>query len=153
MQVKCHNRTMKLHAVWDTGLIEVMFKSQYTGTDEEKDIKSWASDLARSIKNGVYTSAAPGWISCHSTTKPVTKRDAEVEEEVEVLGGKKVIPPLACPWGWATESNAYCCVSLSFPVRNDSHPTTCQSIVFSYKRGADICTGTYYKRAISVVSP
>jgi len=130
VHAKCDGETKKLHAIWDTGLIEVMLNAHYDGPD---DTEAWASDLAKSIKNGIYTTSAPGWISCSSTTQPVRRRGQL--DELEVLAGRNTIAPLACPWGWAAESNAYCC-----------------SIVFSYGEDDDLCTGGYYDHAISVIN-
>jgi hypothetical protein len=45
------------------------------------------------------------------------------------------VTPLKCPLVWAQEANAYDC-----------------SFVFSYTKGTDLCTGTYYKNAIPIVS-
>jgi hypothetical protein len=115
VHAKCNHKTQKLHAIWDTEMIEIMLSARYDGPD---DTKAWASDLAKSIKNGIYATSAPGWISCHSATKPV-ERHAQLDD-IEAL---RSFTPLACPWGWAEESNAYCCVRLILLFRSYSYLT------------------------------
>jgi hypothetical protein len=91
-------------------MIVKMVNSTYNGNTQ-----SWASALVKEIKTGSYKSDAAGWISCSSTTEPLSRRRTIVEDVKEILDARQSpsqVTPLACPMVWAKESNAYDCVRL-----------------------------------------
>ncbi|PIL32497.1 hypothetical protein GSI_05200 [Ganoderma sinense ZZ0214-1] len=116
------------------------------------DVGTYAADLVNEIKlqTGTYKSKTSDWLSCTSTTEPVSKRffltkpptlEDEVrrllpsdDESVEELERRATVTPLECPLEWARESNAYCC-----------------STVFTYTSGEDLCTSSYYTNAVPVI--
>jgi S1/P1 Nuclease len=121
----CNGKSTELHATWDTGMIEVMLKSTYGST---KDIEPWANDLVEAIQNGIYQSSAAGWISCHSTTKPAPRGLSHIDD-LRIVA--KNIAPLACPLGWAKESNAYDCVCIFSLYDERLRPeTSCSRLYF-----------------------
>ena len=106
----CNGKKTNLHATWDTGMIEIHVSSIYKG-----DTQSWASALVNNIKTGSYKSNAAGWISCSSTTEPLSRRRTVEEDVKKILNGRQSpseVTSLACPMVWAKESNAYDCVCL-----------------------------------------
>ena len=132
----------------DTGMVEKNIDDNHGG-----DVETYASDLISEIKvrffrlaeliasipvlnahaqTGSYKSKTKDWLSCTSTTEPVSKRffltrSPTIEDEVksllprdedegeEALERRVTITPLECPLEWSRESNTYCCVST--PVR------------------------------------
>lgn len=110
MHAKCHGQSTNLHSVWDTGIIVTHVDSDFNG-----DTQSWASSLVQQIKTGSYKSKATGWISCSSTTEPLS-RCRDIESDVKDILNQpqthfQVTPlQLACPMVWAKESNIYDCV-------------------------------------------
>jgi len=91
-------------------MIVKMVNSTYNG-----DPQNWASALVKQIKTGSYKSAAAGWISCSSTTEPLSRRRTVEDDVKEILSARQSlsqVTPLACPMVWARESNAYDCVCL-----------------------------------------
>ncbi|KIM84327.1 hypothetical protein PILCRDRAFT_6576 [Piloderma croceum F 1598] len=130
---KCNGVSTNLHATWDTGMIVKMVNATYNG-----DPQGWAAALVEEIKAGSYKSSAAGWISCSSTTEPLSRRRTVEDDVKEVLKARQSpsqITPLACPMVWARESNAYDC-----------------SNVFHYTNGTDLCTGTYFNTNIPVIN-
>ncbi|TFK80913.1 nuclease Le1 [Polyporus arcularius HHB13444] len=168
----CSGKSTNLHSAWDTGILSKNIDDNYAN-----DVQTYASSLISKIKSGSYKSLASGWLACTSTTKPAAKRflhldlgpspnadlgsasleddvtrllaraasldagfdewDAEADSLVGLVGAKApaaTITPLACPLVWAKESNAYGC-----------------SVVFSYTSGEDLCTSSYYTKAVPVI--
>ncbi|KAI0704391.1 nuclease Le1 [Cerioporus squamosus] len=161
----CSGKSTNLHSAWDTGILSKNIDDNYSN-----DVQTYAAALVSKIKSGSYKSLTSDWLSCTSTTKPASKRflnldadlasrglagdvkrlvsraasldagfeewDAEADSLVGLVGAAPAatITPLACPLVWAKESNAYCC-----------------SVVFSYTSGADLCTSSYYTKAVPVI--
>jgi hypothetical protein len=93
-------------------MIVKMVNATYNG-----DLQGWAAALVNEIKTGSYKSSAAEWISCSSTTEPLSRRRTVEDDVKEVLKARQSpsqITPLACPMVWARESNAYDCVCLLF---------------------------------------
>ncbi|KAI0822084.1 nuclease Le1 [Trametes gibbosa] len=144
---KCSGKSTNLHSVrssisdTDTGMVSKNIDDNHDG-----DVKTYAAYLITKIKSGTYKSLADDWLSCTSITKPASKRfffsnaPRSVEEDVKRLLARAedataaTVTPLACPLVWARESNAYCC-----------------SVVFTYTSGQDLCTSSYYTKAMPVI--
>lgn len=105
----CAGKSTNLHATWDTGMIVKMVASTYANSTT-----AWASALVTDIKTGSYKSDAGSWINCSSVTEPLSKRRS-IEDDIGALLNAResaaTVTPLACPQVWASESNAYDCVS------------------------------------------
>ncbi|KAM5541558.1 hypothetical protein V8D89_004748 [Ganoderma adspersum] len=146
IDAKCSGKSTNLHAAWDTGMVEKNIDENHDGA-----VETYATDLVKEIKTGSYKSKTKDWLSCTSTTEPVSKRffltkPPTIEDEVRsllpvnedeseaALERRVTITPLECPLEWAKESNAYCC-----------------STVFSYTSGEDLCTSSYYAKAVPVI--
>ncbi|TBU44833.1 nuclease Le1 [Dichomitus squalens] len=147
ISAKCSGKDTNLHAAWDTGIVTKNIDDNHDG-----DVQTYAADLVAKIKTGSYKSLTSKWLSCTSTTEPVEKRflyqkshtleddvkallaRAEAEEADVYLERRATITPLECPLVWAQESNANCC-----------------SVVFSYTSGEDLCTSSYYTKAVPVI--
>jgi len=76
INTKCNGKKTNLHATWDTGMIVTMVNSTYNG-----DIQGWVSALVEEIQTGSYKSLTEGWISCSSTTEPLSRRRT-IEDDV-----------------------------------------------------------------------
>ena len=79
------------------------------------NVQQWASALVTEIHTGSYKSQTTNWISCSSATQTLNKRYT-IEDDVKAVLESRTSPAnniatLACPLVWATESNAYDCVS------------------------------------------
>ncbi|OJT05807.1 Nuclease PA3 [Trametes pubescens] len=141
ISAKCSGKTTNLHAAWDTGMVSKNIDDNHDGT-----VTTYAADLVAKIKKGTFKSLTSDWLSCTSITKPASKRfflsDAprDVEEDVHRLFSRAEdvaeasVTPLACPLVWAQESNSYCC-----------------SVVFTYTMGQDLCTTSYFTKAVPVI--
>ncbi|RDX50678.1 nuclease Le1 [Lentinus brumalis] len=154
----CSGKSTNLHSAWDTGILSKNIDENYAN-----DVQTYASSLISKIKSGSYKSLASGWLACTSTTKPAAKRfldlaswahnadfgSGSLENDVTRLLARAAsldagfesrrapaatITPLACPLVWAKESNAYGC-----------------TVVFSYTSGEDLCTSSYYTKAVPVI--
>ncbi|KLO12485.1 nuclease Le1 [Schizopora paradoxa] len=128
----CGGKATNLHAAWDTGMIETMLDVDFSGSS-----KDWAASLVTEIKTGDFKSLAAGWISCSSTTEPLSQKRSlkdEIMETISTRATTKPVTPLACPLVWAQESNAFDCTD-----------------VFDFKTGQDLCTGTYFNSAIPII--
>ncbi|RPD53596.1 nuclease Le1 [Lentinus tigrinus ALCF2SS1-7] len=146
----CNGKSTNLHSAWDTGILTKNIDDNYSSS-----VTTYAAALTAKIKSGAYKSLADGWLACASTTAPASKAKARrflgplsTETETDSLVGlvgaatpatpkaraSAAITPLACPLVWAKESNAYCC-----------------SVVFTYTTDQDLCTGTYYTKAVPVI--
>ncbi|CDO70046.1 hypothetical protein BN946_scf184650.g4 [Trametes cinnabarina] len=156
ISAKCSGKSTNLHAVSDsryapfTGVNDALNQAWGTTLGLNIDdnhggaVKTYAADLIARIKNGSYKSLTGDWLSCTSTTEPVSKRTDGtahgVEEDVKRLlartedAAEATITPLECPLVWAREANAYCC-----------------SVVFTYTTGEDLCTSDYYTNAVPVI--
>lgn len=72
------------------------------------------------IQTGSYKSLTSSWLSCTSTTDPISrKRSAipSIANDIHTLLSRATdattkITPLECPLVWAQEANAYDCVSI-----------------------------------------
>ncbi|KAF9478710.1 nuclease Le1 [Pholiota conissans] len=128
ISAKCNGASTNLHATWDTGMINVLLKANY-----QNSVNVWADTLVTRIKTGEYKSLAADWISCSSTTEPLSKRSIE-EDVAGFLDTRAAITPLECPLVWATESNAFDC-----------------SFVFSFTSGEDLCTSSYFTGAVPII--
>ncbi|KAI1786091.1 nuclease Le1 [Ganoderma leucocontextum] len=146
IDAKCSGKSTNLHAAWDTGMVEKNIDDNHGG-----EVETYAADLVTKIKTGSYKSKTSDWLSCTSTTETVSKRFFHAQprtleddiksllplaegENAEELERRAAITPLKCPLEWAQESNAYCC-----------------STVFSYTSGEDLCTSSYYTKAVPVI--
>ncbi|KAI0739846.1 nuclease Le1 [Daedaleopsis nitida] len=149
ISAKCSGASTNLHAAWDTGMVTKNIKDNHGGT-----VQTYAADLVKQIKTGSYKSLTSDWLSCTSITEPASslKRFFDmpmvphtIEDDVRsllsdsedfLLGprAQAAITPLACPLVWARESNAYCC-----------------SVVFTYTSGQDLCTSSYFTKAVPVI--
>ena len=98
-----------------------MITAQLDGT-YNSDVQQWASALVTEIKTGSYQAKTTDWISCSSATQTLSKRYTIEDDVKAVLESRtspaKNIATLACPLVWATESNAYDCVSFFLTVYN-----------------------------------
>ncbi|KAI0357186.1 nuclease Le1 [Trametes cingulata] len=140
ISAKCSGKSTNLHAV-HTGMVSKNIDDNHGG-----DVQTYAADLVAQIKSGSYKSLTSDWLSCTSITEPASKRSffsqtkRTVEDDVKSLlsraedATEATITPLECPLVWARESNAYCC-----------------SVVFSYTSGEDLCTSSYYTKAVPVI--
>ncbi|KAF7969185.1 hypothetical protein HWV62_27957 [Athelia sp. TMB] len=129
----CAGESTELHATWDTGMIVQMVGATYGGSTT-----AWADALVADIKTGTYKADAAGWLSCSSTTEPLSRRRSVEDDIGSVLAAREAaatIKPLACPMVWAQESNAYDC-----------------SNVFDYTKGDDLCTGAYFDASIPIIN-
>jgi len=124
----CNGAKTNLHATWDTGMITVLLAKSYGNS-----INTWASTLTTRIKSGAYESLAAGWISCSSTTEPLSRRRS-IEEDIAGHLDRRAITPLACPLVWAKEANAFDC-----------------SFVFNFTTGEDLCTSSYFTGATPII--
>jgi hypothetical protein len=85
------------------------------------NVQSYASALITRIKTGAYKSLASSWISCSSTTTPLSKRLPTLRDEIAAAIASRsnlavaAITPLKCPLVWAQEANAYDCVRYAAP--------------------------------------
>ncbi|KAL1942204.1 hypothetical protein VTO73DRAFT_6268 [Trametes versicolor] len=141
ISAKCSGKTTNLHAAWDTGMVSKNIDDNHGGT-----VTTYAADLVTKIKKGTFKSLTSDWLSCTSITKPASKRfflsDAprDVEEDLHRMFSRAEdvseasVTPLACPLVWAKESNSYCC-----------------STVFTYTTGQDLCTTSYFTKAVPVI--
>ncbi|KAI0631763.1 nuclease Le1 [Trametes polyzona] len=140
ISAKCSGLSTNLHAAWDTGIVSKNIDDNHGG-----DVKMYAADLVKKIKTGSFKSLTSDWLSCSSITEPASKRflstsARNVEEDVKRLLARSEdaeeasITPLACPLVWARESNSYCC-----------------SVVFTYTSGQDLCTSSYFTKAVPVI--
>ncbi|RPD68005.1 nuclease Le1 [Lentinus tigrinus ALCF2SS1-7] len=139
ISAKCSGESStNLHAVWDTGMVTKHIDQSHGGTPQQ-----YANDLVAEIKTGSFKSEAASWISCSSPTEPLSKRSPPgeiLERELKALvnahhsRAAEAITPLACPLVWAAESNAFDC-----------------SVVFDFTTGEDLCSGTYFAKAIPVI--
>ncbi|KAF9535775.1 nuclease Le1 [Crepidotus variabilis] len=135
ISVTCAGKTSNLHSTWDTGLI-----TQYLSVNFQGSMTSWASSLVSRIQTSDYKSQASSWISCSSTTSPLSSRSTiSIGDDIANFLNPQdsaTITPLACPEVWANESNKYDC-----------------STVFSYTSGQDLCatSSAYYAKAIPVI--
>ncbi|KAI0323505.1 nuclease Le1 [Cubamyces sp. BRFM 1775] len=138
ISAKCSGDSTNLHAAWDTGMVQKNIDDNHGGS-----VTTYAADLISEIKSGAYKSLASDWLSCTSITEPVSKRSREVhgvEQDVKRLLSRgedetaASITLLECPLVWARESNAFCC-----------------TVVFSYTSGEDLCTSSYYTKAVPVI--
>ncbi|KAH9938793.1 nuclease Le1 [Epithele typhae] len=132
----CGGKSTNLHSAWDTGILETNLDATYDG-----EVSNYAAALIKRIKTGTYKSLTDDWLECSSTTEPASRRrffshvPYTVDRDVSrFLDKRATITPLECPLVWAKESNAYCC-----------------STVFTYSSGQDLCTGTYYNKAVPVI--
>ncbi|KAJ4470842.1 nuclease Le1 [Lentinula aciculospora] len=117
----CNGERTNLHAVRDSGIINIFLKSQYSNS-----ATVWATSLFQRIQTGDFKSLTSSWLSCSSTTELVNNRRRSIEDDINGLVSEAIITPLECPLVWARESNAYDC-----------------SFVFSYTGFSDLCTSTY----------
>ncbi|KAF5356160.1 hypothetical protein D9756_003984 [Leucocoprinus leucothites] len=124
VSAKCSGSSTNLHSVWDSGIVNKLVAADYSNS-----AITWANALATRIKNGSYKSLASGWISCSSTTTPVS-----IAQDISNLLSKRTITPLQCPLVWAKESNALDC-----------------SVVFDFTTGQDLCTSSYYNNAVPAI--
>ncbi|CAL1710896.1 unnamed protein product [Somion occarium] len=126
----CSGSRTNLHAAWDTGIVTKHVSTSHGGTAQ-----SYATDLVNEIKTGSFKSLASSWLSCSSTTEPVSsKRSLDSDLNKFLARAAEAITPLECPLVWASESNAFDC-----------------SVVFSFTTGQDLCTGAYFNNAIPVI--
>ncbi|KAI5118916.1 hypothetical protein M0805_004692 [Coniferiporia weirii] len=127
----CNGKSTNLHASWDTGMIETFLDANFDGS-----VTEWAASLTQSIKTGNFSSDAAGWISCSSITQTLRRRSLsdEIRAVMEARDTAAALPELACPLGWAKESNAFDCTD-----------------VFDFTTGEDLCTGTYFDNAIPII--
>ncbi|KAF5314338.1 hypothetical protein D9619_011905 [Psilocybe cf. subviscida] len=126
---KCHNDTVKLHALWDTSMINILLNTTY-----KNDTSVWAKSLVSRIRHGAYSSTARSWISCSSTTATEMASRNIKDDITELLDGRAVFQSLNCPMVWARESNSFNC------------PT-----VFAFTDGQDLCAPEYYNPAIAII--
>jgi hypothetical protein len=125
---KCQGTKTNLHAVWDSGIINVLLRDTY-----QNSINVWAQALTDRIKTGAFAPLAAGWIDCSSPTEPLAARRS-IAHDVKNILSKRDITPLACPLVWATESNSHNC------------PT-----VFAFTTGEDLCSPAYFAPAVPVI--
>ncbi|KAF8528471.1 nuclease Le1 [Hysterangium stoloniferum] len=104
-----------------TGMVVRNIDLNHGGTAQ-----TYANDLVAEIKTGNFESLKSSWISCSSTTQPVAAR--------ELIEKRATITPLACPLVWSQEANAFDC-----------------SVVFGFTTGEDLCTSTYFTKAVPVI--
>jgi hypothetical protein len=136
IDAKCSGSSTNLHATWDTGIPEKLLAANYSSS-----VETWANVLVERIQTGEYQSLAADWISCSSTTTPLSQRRS-IEDDVKELLKAPVVTPLACPLVWAQEANAFDC-----------------SFVFSYTGATsktltpteDLCTSSYYNGAVPII--
>jgi len=128
IDTKCNGDSTNLHATWDTGMIETLLKAQYSDS-----VNTWADTLVTRIQTGEYKSLAASWISCSSTTTPVSRRSIE-DDIAGVLHPRTTITPLECPLVWAQEANAFDC-----------------TVVFNFTTSEDLCTSSYFTQAVPVI--
>ncbi|KAF5314341.1 hypothetical protein D9619_011906 [Psilocybe cf. subviscida] len=124
---KCQGTKTNLHAVWDSGIINVLLKDTY-----QNDINVWANTLIQRIKTGSYADLAAGWITCSSATDPVASKRSIEHDIADIL--RRDVTPLACPLVWASESNAFNCPS-----------------VFAFVPGEDLCSPAYYAPNVPII--
>ncbi|KZT22670.1 nuclease Le1 [Neolentinus lepideus HHB14362 ss-1] len=134
----CGGESTNLHAAWDTGILTTSLDASYSSS-----VPTYVAALVARIKSGAYKSLTSDWLSCTSTTEPVSKRglvrEASIARDIarllsETSVKRAAITPLECPLVWAREANAYDC-----------------STVFNYTSNTDLCTGSYYKSAVPVI--
>ncbi|TDL19510.1 nuclease Le1 [Rickenella mellea] len=137
----CGGSKTNLHAAWDTGMITTNLAANFGGSSQ-----AWAASLVQEIQTGKFQSDAADWISCSSTTEPLSRRSAlsqiinpgrSMKDEImETIASRATgkITPLACPLVWAKESNAFDCTD-----------------VFDFKTGQDLCKGTYFTNALPII--
>ncbi|KAI0641686.1 nuclease Le1 [Trametes meyenii] len=140
ISAKCSGKTTNLHSV-NTGIVSKNIDDNHDG-----DVQTYAADLVDKIKTGSYKKLTSDWLSCTSITEPASKRfffsesAHTMEDDVGRLlaraedAADATITPLKCPLVWARESNAYVC-----------------STVFTYTSGQDLCTSSYYTKAVPVI--
>ncbi|KJA29341.1 hypothetical protein HYPSUDRAFT_127595 [Hypholoma sublateritium FD-334 SS-4] len=126
----CNKESTNLHAV-NTGMIDTLLEANYGNS-----VTTWASTLVTRIKTGAYKSLAAGWISCSSPTETLsTKRSIEEDlADIHTRASSATITPLQCPLVWASEANAFDC-----------------SFVFSFTKGEDLCTSSYFTGAVPII--
>ncbi|THH01916.1 hypothetical protein EW026_g874 [Hermanssonia centrifuga] len=132
-------RTMhitNLHAAWDTGIL-----TKNVDANHGSSATTYASYLIGEIQSGSYASLTSSWLSCTSTTEPLSSKRAseptiasDINSLLTARSEDATIKPLECPLVWAKEANAYDC-----------------STVFPFTENSDACTGTYYTKAIPVI--
>ncbi|KAL4244455.1 nuclease type I family protein [Abortiporus biennis] len=125
----CGGKSTNLHAAWDTGILTTNVDANHGSSAQ-----TYANDLVARIQSGTYKSLTSSWLSCTSTTEPASRKRSIETDLFEHISARATITPLECPLVWAQESNAYDC-----------------SVVFSYKSGQDLCTGSYYNAAVPVI--
>lgn len=126
----CSGSSSNLHAVWDSGIINKLLAANYGNS-----VNTWANTLVTRIKTGTYKSIASSWISCSSTTTPVSSRRSIEEDIFDILVLRpRAITPLECPLVWAQDSNAFDC-----------------SFVFNFSAGQDLCTSSYFTNAVPII--
>ncbi|KIK71473.1 hypothetical protein GYMLUDRAFT_79527 [Collybiopsis luxurians FD-317 M1] len=129
IDVVCSGSKTNLHSVWDSGIINIFLKSQYSNS-----ATVWADALVQRIQSGNFKSLTSSWLSCTSTTEPVNDRRRSIEDDINGLVSDASITPLECPLVWARESNAYDC-----------------SFVWNYSQFSDLCTSDYATEAQPII--
>jgi len=127
ISVTCSGSTSNLHSVWDSGIINKLLAANYGNS-----VTTWADTLISRIQTGTYKSLAANWISCSSTTTPLSQRS--IEDDIAGILHPRAITPLECPLVWAEDANSFDC-----------------SFVFNFTSKQDLCTSSYFTNAVPII--
>ncbi|PPQ86838.1 hypothetical protein CVT25_012558, partial [Psilocybe cyanescens] len=129
ISVKCSGSTSNLHSVSHSGIINKLVKANYGNS-----VTTWANTLVSRIQSGEYKSISPSWLSCSSTTTPVSQRRSVEDDIADLFDKRATITPLECPLVWAQDSNSFDC-----------------SFVFNFTSSQDLCTSSYFTNAVPII--
>ncbi|KAJ3523055.1 hypothetical protein NM688_g8788 [Phlebia brevispora] len=127
----CNGMLLSLHTAWDIGILDVHITDKYAGS-----VEAFADALSLEIRNGSLLSMRDTGRTCQylsATAKQTPSRGTVSNVYQTALSSNLTHDALECPLAWAREANAW-------------------DVVFNYKMKEDLCSGTYYRKAISVIS-